>query len=304
MKLYKFSIQPLADFATELTGDTLFGQICWQIVHSLGEYKLNSLLQDYVRNPFLIISDSYPAEHIIKPTLPYFYFGKHKTQDRKKIKKLNFIQIENIKKPISQWLDNITDDKKNKIKKQHRTHNSINRLLGSTTGNDYAPYQVATFSYQNNLDFYLLLDESLLDIKNLEKIISQIGDIGYGKDATIGMGKFRIIGFKEHQWNINQQVNSFLSLSLMQLQGQNYQSDNTFYTPTTKFGKHGSSVAKPFKNPIMLAKSGAIITTTMNNQQYLGAAITCNISQSIPKTVHQAYAIVIPVYLDYNYENI
>ena len=70
MRLYKTTITPISSFATPLKGDTLFGQICWAIRYIYKEDRLNSLLQNYDTEPFLIVSDGFASGYLPKPTLP------------------------------------------------------------------------------------------------------------------------------------------------------------------------------------------------------------------------------------------
>ena len=88
MRLYKTTITPISSFATPLKGDTLFGQICWAIRYIYKEDRLNSLLQNYDTEPFLIVSDGFASGYLPKPTLPSALLNeslKDKKINRKKI---------------------------------------------------------------------------------------------------------------------------------------------------------------------------------------------------------------------------
>ena len=76
MTLYKTTITPKSNFTTPLKGDTLFGQICWAIRYRLGEDRLNELLSDYDKKPFLIVSDGVAGGDLPKPSMPSHLWGE------------------------------------------------------------------------------------------------------------------------------------------------------------------------------------------------------------------------------------
>ncbi len=79
MKFYKFVIKPKGAFGTPLTGDTLFGHMCWAFAEKYGEEKLEEMLEDYDQNPFLIVSDAFFSGYVKKPTISDLYLQDEKT---------------------------------------------------------------------------------------------------------------------------------------------------------------------------------------------------------------------------------
>ena len=68
MDNYQVTLQPRSAFGTPLAGDTLFGQLCWAIRERFGEARLTSLLEGYTEaNPFLVVSDAFPAGWVPRP---------------------------------------------------------------------------------------------------------------------------------------------------------------------------------------------------------------------------------------------
>ena len=57
MKIYEIKLKPTSFFITPLQGDTLFGCLCWQLVHK-GE-NIDELLKDYSTNPFMVVSSGF-----------------------------------------------------------------------------------------------------------------------------------------------------------------------------------------------------------------------------------------------------
>lgn len=82
--LLKITLQPQSPFVTPLASDTLFGQLCWTIRHSLGEATLHQLLEGYTQGkPFVVLSDALPQAHIPRPSVPLSYLG-YQLNDPKK----------------------------------------------------------------------------------------------------------------------------------------------------------------------------------------------------------------------------
>ena len=129
MQTYKITIQPISAFGTPLQGDTLFGQFCWGIVHSLGEEKLMQLLEGYTNNhPFVVFSDAFPSGYLPLPTLPSYFFESIDI-DRKQLKKLKWIKIEDCYEPVSQWQQRSWESRNdpiliNQFKEQDKSHNT------------------------------------------------------------------------------------------------------------------------------------------------------------------------------------
>ncbi|BCD68478.1 hypothetical protein [Nitratiruptor sp. YY09-18] len=280
--LYKATIKPLTNFATPLKGDTLFGQICWHIAYR-DENRLKKLLENYDKNPFLICSDGFQSGFLPKPKLPSFMLGEDmekKKENRKKVwvtlKDLQNAQYENAIKDSSKELVDVV-------------RNSINYLKFTTDSGAFAPYGVQEISY-NRLDLYFLTDKSFA--KDLEIILNEIGAVGFGKDATIGKGRFTVESFETV--NFDFQSKYFMTLSPAYITGQ--EAKNIFYEIFNRFGKLGGDRARtnPFKKPLILADTAAVIEFEKETtKKYMGKAIK-KIS-TFEDIVHQGYAITIPI---------
>ena len=86
-------------------------------------------------------------------------------------------------------------------------------------------------------------------------------------------------------------------------QGLGFISERSFYDVVTRFGRHGDVAAlkgMPFKNPVLLADTGALLshenpqTTDFTGQGVGGEG---KLSKTIVDTVFQGYAPAIPVHL-------
>lgn len=76
MKTYSVKIKPLTGFGDFIKGDTLFGHICWQLCYDPKIFgkSLDELLNDYDKNPFIVLSSAYPVVnnkiYLKRPALP------------------------------------------------------------------------------------------------------------------------------------------------------------------------------------------------------------------------------------------
>lgn len=69
-KTYALTLQPRARFATPPQSDTLFGHLCWAIVHSEGADELDTFLKEFDASPPLLLSAAFPAGQLPVPILP------------------------------------------------------------------------------------------------------------------------------------------------------------------------------------------------------------------------------------------
>jgi len=291
MKLYKTTITPTSNFATPLKGDTLFGQICWGVYYSLGKERLSKLLQEYKNRPFLVVSDAFVKGYLPKPKMPSYLLGENAEE-----KKIN-------RKKIWLRLDELKSGKYNQAKtnKELMTiehtddivmHNSIN-YQGFHTKKGFDPYGEREFILEEN-DIYFLLDNKQFKLDELKKAFNLVSQMGYGKDTTIGKGRFTYNKFKE--------VNNFFGdlkyyMSLSPISPQGLECKNIYYDPFTKFGKFGLNRAykNSFKKPILLADTATVIEfQDKEYYQFLGQEVS-GLSNIYKDTIHQGYSIVVPI---------
>ncbi len=311
LRLRLFADSP---FATPLRGDTLFGQLCWRIREAEGEAVLQQRLQGYqAQRPFLIISDPCAADHLPRPQVPNYLLGFDEldAKTRKSIKKRRWLPLTAIQTPLSQWAQQLCDDTSLlegaglPIEPLRHTgfqsHNSINRLT-MTTGDGFAPYNSEQhwLHPQLGLDIYLLHDERI-SVETLIARLTEIGQLGYGKDASIGKGRFHLEHIDMPVWPHLEDASSWLTLAPCAPQGDAWSQTQCFYTPMVRFGRHGSALVimgQPYKNPLLLADTAALLTPAESGmRQFVGNGLggTGEISTIQPATVHQGYAPVIPV---------
>lgn len=339
MQTYRYTLRPLSAFGTPLAGDTLFGQLCWTLRHQLGNARLTTLLQGYASGqPFAVVSDALPAGHVPLPSVPSALWQASET-DRKKLKKKRWLPMAALGLPFASWQSQAQSDAEvaepwikswsevaepwikswsEQAQAQHRDakghsqteraqpHNTINRQTGTTGEGQFAPYAMPQiwFHPAMQFDLHIVLDEARLSLVELSTALDYMGQAGFGRDASIGLGKFERQGDAAlAAWPTMAQANSYLTLGPCAPQGLGFCPVRSHYQVATRFGRHGDAAVQsgqPFKRPVLLAKASSVFwpETLDASRPFIGQGLggTGNpVSLSMPETVQQGYAPVIAI---------
>lgn len=319
MQVYKLSLQLQSPLVTPLKGDTLFGQFCWAYRELYGEPELVQLLANYLQKPAVIFSDAFESGYLPRPSYPFAQLENLITEEqkinlikkRKALKKSQWIKADVLfqqQKSLSDIMLGMLDDSEDYLassfhsKKSINAHNTINRETGTTGDGVFAPYAVTATNYEpsNSFDIYVLLDTSFsLSILEIEKCLNHIGLFGFGADATIGMGKFKLVN-KAIEIKLNQSNNASYYMNLsptVLLDNKNVDLSESFYNVFTRFGRMGnigSFSSNPFKQPVVTIDCGSLLKLCHGNIQYVGNGIN-GVVKHDNSVVYQGYAIVLPV---------
>lgn len=291
MRLYKATITPLSRFGTPLHGDTLFGQICWALRFIRGEERLNELLSLYGKRPFLIVSDAFAVGYLPKPKMPSFMLGESPRQKKENREKL-WLTLDELQKGE---FAKARSDKEigSDTKTLYTMHNSLNYKTFMTSADGrFAPYEEEELSFGSR-EIYLLIDETQIGKEEIKEALRFVGESGYGKNATIGKGRFECGEFIEVKiTNRSQYV-----MSLSSFCAKKIPAIEIYGEPFVRFGKFGADRAykKAFKRPLLLASCGSVVRfDSFFEKAYIGQAIT-GVSDFYTDAVHQGYAIAVPI---------
>ena len=293
MQLYKATIDPISNFSTPIKGDTFFGHICWGVLYNEKrlDLELEKLLDKYKDGkPFLVVSDAFAPGYFPKPKMPSYMLNedpKDKKENRKKV----WLTLEDLQNGNYK---NAKKDKEAYIKDKKETivRNSINYKTFTTDSGKFAPYGVEEISLSSK-DIYFLVDEEQISSEKIKTIIEFIGDIGYGKDSTVGKGRFVVKNFEKIDIDFN--ATTYMALSPFVIDNTNLK--RSFYEPFIRFGKFGGDRAykNAFKNFVLLANSGAVLEfKNREKREFTGNAIT-NLSKKYRDSVMQGYTILLPI---------
>ncbi|MBN2299299.1 MAG: hypothetical protein JXM72_11935 [Deltaproteobacteria bacterium] len=291
----------------------------------------------YKRQPFIIFSSAFPKfidngrswYALKRPDLPmnklFRVQGKDRCEmikDRKEKKRLKWIRVEedlciDLKKATYLSDTNLAEESQKQATEQMKSamkkssvkgfsmtyeqqHNTINRLISTTGEGMFAPYTLSAISYypETELSLFCLLDEEATDIERVQTAVERIGAFGFGRDASIGMGRFSLGEVIDIPIPESSGYDAWYTLSPCVPEKGVF--SKIYYTPFVRFGRHGDVLAKssnPFKNPVIMADEGAVFIPANKdvfNRPYTGTGIT-GVSKAEPRSIHQGYAIHLPV---------
>lgn len=304
MRTFSLRLTPRSAFGTPPRGDTLFGQLCWMMLRRRGRMRLTERLVGYTEDrPFAVVSDAMPAGYVPRPQLPLSRLGDVDVEQRKALKARTWLPVASISDP-TKWLEESRSIKT--AKQRSQPHNSINRLTGMTGSGAFAPYQMDQLWYTeaSMLDCHVVYDPDRIDDAEIAELFADIGNVGFGRDASIGLGRFDVDRGDRTLSTSDATANAYLTLAPCVPQGGAWRSEQCFYRPFTRFGRHGAEAAlqsgSPFKTPVLMADSGAVLAPLkFTARAFVGRGLggDASLSRSIPETVHQGYAPVIGIRL-------
>ncbi len=297
-----------APLGTPLAGDTLFGQLCWAVRETHGEAELGRLLEGYPQGqPWLVVSDGLPAGFLPRPTVPPP--GKTQPEERKAAKGRRWIAHADAAQPLPELLAAAKSDEevfgKDRAPVAARAHhNTLNRLTGTTGTGAFAPYTMAQTHYfaGQPIDVWCVLDETRCPAERLRELFAAVGATGFGRDASIGLGKFDVGTPTPPVLPAPTFADSYWTLGPCAPQGQGFDSEKSFWKVLTRFGRHGNALAlsaNPFKHPLLLAAAGAVFVPAgaLTTRLFVGQGLA-GVSAVDEKTVHQGYAPVLPLQME------
>lgn len=319
MNTWRATIRLLSAFGTPFKGDTFFGQLCWAARNRYGEDRLAGLLEGYTEGrPFAVVSDAFPSGHLPRPSLPRHWFNDVPNEDRKAVKKRLWMPLDHVAVPLAEWFAHCKsagDVADAGLHECPQPHNTINRATGTTGEGAFAPYAIEQHWHgpkiktprerfvPARLDTYFVVDESRLTGDELRTLIADVGTFGFGRDASIGLGKFEVAAFDAMELPAQTDADAWLTLAPCAPQGLEWDTAHCFYQIFTRFGRHGNlgvHTGRPFKSPVLLADTGAVLTPhTYRTVTFTGQGLGGGggLSKAIPETVHQGYAPVIGIRL-------
>lgn len=309
--LHRAALALHTPLGTPLAGDTLFGQLCWALREAAGETELTRQLEGYTQGqPWLIVSDGFPAGYLPKPTLPQHFEPQRDPAARKAAKKKRWIPANQAGKALTELLQSAVDDATaygSAPVAGVQAHNTLNRLTGTTGESEFAPYtQPQTFhAAGQRINVYLMLDEDRVTVDQARQLLAAIGACGFGRDASIGLGKFTIEQFEPASFAPPDNANAYWTLAPCAPQGQGFDGAQSYWRVLTRFGRHGNAHAladNPFKTPVLMATGGAVFVPAgeFSARPFIGQGLGCEgkLSKTEADTVHQGYAPVVQITLE------
>lgn len=279
MNLIKVKITPYSSFVTFPKGDTIFGHFAY---HSF--INKEKIFENYtIDEPKIIFSDILPADYLYRPTLPLNAFGV-KESDKKEFRKKPWIKIKNLQDGELQEVKNLEF-----FKTEIKVRSSISRVSFTTDGEGFDPYSIEEITFLSQPVIYVLYDDEYFDEVDIIERLNLIGKVGFGKKGSIGKGHFRAEIDKSFIDFRNKKSDYYMTLSPTLLHKSKDVIEEAYYDTFNRFGKYHSS-STPFKKPLLMADSGAVVKLK-EQREWIGGGIDNGIkSQSLV----QGYSMVVP----------
>ncbi len=178
-------------------------------------------------------------------------------------------------------------------------HNTINRLTMTTGKGMFAPYVMKNTWYVPGMELviFVALDEEAISLEQVREGLARMGQWGFGRDASTGLGRFSLGEDEEVSWPERREGQAVFTLApCVPEQGRFHEA---FFAPFTRFGRHGAQLlhkGKPFKNPVVMADEGAVFVPRADHRidrPWIGRAVD-GLSKAMEQTVAQGYALVLP----------
>ncbi len=282
MNLIKVKITPLSSFVTFPKGDTLFGHFAYYSF-----LKGEKIFENYIEEkPKIIFSDILPDKYLYKPTLPLSSFGVSES-DKKDFKKKCWIKIEDLQNGKLSKAKELSF-----YKKELRVRNALDRISYRTGGDGFDPFSLEeiTFTYQPVI--YIMYDKPFTEDEILKRL-NHIGKVGFGKKGSIGKGHFLAEIDGDFKGFDEVEAQYYLTLSPTILHKSKDIIEDAYYNTFNRFGKYHSS-STPFKKPLLMADSGAVVKLK-EKREFIGGAIENGIEK---QSLVQGYSILVPFKFD------
>ncbi|MDP2090944.1 MAG: hypothetical protein Q8K30_05110 [Candidatus Gracilibacteria bacterium] len=315
-QIYELKLKPLSPWISDLTADTIFGHLCWQIKYEFGKEVLEKFLKEMAIKPIFTISDVLPADRLPRPISDFdgdIKFNKtyednfiSLKKSKKFNKEINYIDENNLTKfkdinkedllKIREDENYLNNNNKNNTYYSEGIENKniINRNTGITSeGGIYSQNYIYFNENSRNKAlrvFLKVFNENSLEEYNIMENIKNIFSIGYGKKKSQGKGYFKVGDWNEYTKIQQNTGNKFLLLS--NFIPSNKDSTNGNYNTFTKFPKMGEEFSSEgqnfYKKPMIMIKSGATFEKGNNYEGYVGKMID-NSAIKREKIYHYAY---------------
>jgi CRISPR-associated protein Csm4 len=242
-----------------------------------------------------------PGGLVPRPELPLHLLGNVDVRRRKELKRKAWLPVGCLAQPLVSAIGEACTWAGRKT--AARAHNTIRRDTGATGEGGFAPFQSAEdwFEPDSLLDLHLVFDPDRLIEADLVQCVEDIGRSGFGRDASVGLGRFMVRPDRGGRPSGAKHPDAWLTLSPSVPDEGAWQQAASFYRTMTRFGRHGDAAAlgNPFKTPVLLADTGAFLTpvTFDESRMFIGQGVGGHgrLSRSMHGTVHQGYAPVLPV---------
>ncbi len=263
MNYYRVRIDLEGPLGTPLHSGTLFGHLCWARRYLDGEEALVRWLASLEEGEPFLISSGFPADLLPRPMLA----PVRGLAEAKKVRKRAFLPLSDFlalrnRLSAAALAEKVCDARGEAGRFRHRlAHNTIDRRLGTTpeAGGLYFVDEFWPGGAPNGDARWDVYVGASISADELAELFRRVGQLGYGRDATIGRGRFRVAVEDVPEGLFEAGGRRRMSLSHGSLTPN---MARPRYRLEPHFGKLGPLAAaeaggNPFKYPLVLLRPGA-----------------------------------------------
>jgi len=278
LRRIRLLLDPASPFGTPPSSGTLFGHLAWAKRRREGREALQRWLARLPNEPFLI-SDLLPANHLPRPLLAPVALSAAK--DAKALKRRRYISLEVWRQLrtaataavlpglLSKREEDQIDDDPPFLRSATLPHNRIDRRTARTPEAGGGGLWFADELWPNVSDRGGQRVEADLYIRaamppgEIEALLADVGETGFGRDAGTGRGRFRLEGSEAMAWldeappaggGAPRRLSLSQGVITSNMQAARWQR-------FVLFGKLGREMMaegkRPWKLPLLLAEAGA-----------------------------------------------
>lgn len=285
MQLLRYIVRPLSPWGTPLRSDTLCGLLLWHLAERDGSDACRAEIDAFrAGTPPYVLSSALPLGMVNMPRLrptPRGLFhqwvkegvfrdddGKPRSlfaalQAYKKFRKTAYLPVDIWAhhatslslRPLLAWFcqQNSTKDKPTQGSSVE-PHVSIDRR--TNTASQGALFFNRLTWFAEGTAFHLYARSQTPDI--LLERLNEVGDIGFGKDASTGKGRFKVE--KDTSFDpATLENNGPHSLLCSVCAAMDMSALDGWYAVEAKHGKTGPGMSSPFKAPLLLVQEGSVL---------------------------------------------
>ncbi len=244
----------LANISALPKAPTLWGHLAWWVRYTQGEAALKEWLEAFRHDPPFLLSSAFPTGYLPRPLLPQVRVDD--TAKRKALKRIRYLSFATFGRVIREGEGALLEAPELKGEGAPRltlatqTHVGINR--GTGTAQEGILFTDRVYWLEQTWTVYAQLRHSA---DYLEEALREIGSLGYGGKASVGLGRFEVVGVEEVDLPEAENPTHYLTLAPTLPKGEGFWALETYWG---RLGGHYAQAETPFKRPYLRAVEGSV----------------------------------------------
>ncbi|WP_299426122.1 RAMP superfamily CRISPR-associated protein [uncultured Meiothermus sp.] len=258
MKVTAFHLT-FGSITTPPSAPTLWGHLAWWVRYSQGEAALMEWLEAFQHDPPFLLSSAFPTGYLPRPLLPQIQVQD--TIQRKALKKIRYLSFSTFARVVQEGekalLDSpeLSERKSLPITTAAQTRVGINRISGTAQESILFTDRVYWLNNKEKKQTWTVYMQLRHKAGYLEQALLEIGAFGYGGKASVGLGRFEVVGSQEMNLPEAENPTHYVSLAPTLPQGEGFWALETYWG---RLGGHFAHAKTPFKRPYLRAKEGSV----------------------------------------------